>query len=93
MGHSVGEDSRLQSVNPDMSHINSHVRMRACTVISTASRRGRHPAHKMIGPSWGTFSVPYTSILRKNVVIALPASATSGPCDAPNGMLRRLLAR
>lgn len=38
----------------------------------------------MIGPSSGTFSEPYTSILRKNEVIALPASATSGGWEKPN---------
>ena len=41
----------------------------------------------MTGPSSGTFSNPITSICLKNEHTAELASATSGLCVKPNGML------
>lgn len=43
-------------------------------------------AHKIMGPSSGTFSEPNTSILRKKVVIAELARARIGGCVKPKGM-------
>jgi hypothetical protein len=41
----------------------------------------------MIGPSSGTFSVPYTSIRLKKVVMADLARMTKTECEAPKGMM------
>jgi hypothetical protein len=41
----------------------------------------------MTGPSCGTFSDPMISISRKKEVMAELASATSGLCVNPNGIL------
>ena len=75
-------------------HIDSHVAMRTCTTRQLCARsEGRtrtHSAsstHKMIGPSSGTFSVPFTSIRLKKVVMADLARMTKTECEAPNGMM------
>lgn len=46
--------------------------------VSRKCLEGLMQAHKMMGPSTGTFSHPITSISRKNEVMAEFASCTNG---------------